>query len=66
MFQSSAESIERFMEDQAFSTSYDLAPPPPPPLLSASCLSFSYCVSPFELNDGIRHGGGGVGGGGGA
>ncbi len=28
-----AESIEWFIEDQAFSPSYDLAPPPPPPPL---------------------------------
>jgi hypothetical protein len=28
----SAESIERFIDDQAFSPSYDLAPPPPPPV----------------------------------
>ncbi len=42
------ESIGRFIEDQAFSRSYELAPPPPrPPLPSASCLSFSVflCVS---------------------
>jgi hypothetical protein len=26
-----SESIEWFVEDQAFSLSYDLAPPPPPP-----------------------------------
>jgi hypothetical protein len=39
------ESIELFIEDQAFSPSYNLSPyPPPPPIPSASCLSFS-CVS---------------------
>jgi hypothetical protein len=43
-----AERLEFFMEDQAFSPSYDLAPPPPiPPLPSESCLSFSVflCVA---------------------
>ncbi len=29
------ESIEWFIEDKAFSPSYDLAPPPPPPLRPA-------------------------------
>jgi hypothetical protein len=43
---SAAWSTERFIEDQAFSPSYDLAPPLPPPP-SASCLSFSVflCVA---------------------
>jgi hypothetical protein len=44
-----AESIESFIEDQAFSLSYDLATPPPhsPLSSSASCLSFSdfLCVA---------------------
>jgi hypothetical protein len=41
-----SESIERFIEDQAFSPWCDLAPPPPPPLLP-SFLSFSVflCVA---------------------
>jgi hypothetical protein len=35
------ESIERFMEGQAFSPSYDLSPPPPPQVVE---LSQSSCV----------------------
>jgi hypothetical protein len=35
------ESIERFIEDQAFLPTYDLAHSPPPPFPSASWLSFS-------------------------
>jgi hypothetical protein len=56
--------IEWFIEDQAFSTMYDIAPPPlPHPILSASCLSFSVflCVaSRAELKaEGEGDGGGG-------
>ncbi len=41
--EASPESIEWFIEDQAFLRSYDLAPQPSPspPLQSESCLSFS-------------------------
>ncbi len=52
--------FELFIEDQAFSPSYDLAPSPPlPPLPSASCLSFSVflCVAGRaywrEMGDGV-------------
>ncbi len=40
-------SIEWFIEDQAFSPSYDLAPRTPPPLPSENCLSFTVflCVA---------------------
>ncbi len=56
--------IECFIEDQAFSTSYDLVPTPPlppPPLPSASFLSFSVflCVAAVKLTDGGGCGGGG-------
>jgi hypothetical protein len=54
------ESVEWFIEDQAFLQSFDSAPRPPPlpPIPSASCLSFSVflCVT-SELTDG-RGGGG--------
>jgi hypothetical protein len=44
-----SKSIQWFIEDQAFSLSYDLAPPAPPstPLPSAKCISFSIfqCVA---------------------
>jgi hypothetical protein len=44
------ESIELFIEDQAFLRSYNSAPrPPPTPPPSGSCLYFSvFCVSPVE------------------
>ncbi len=41
------ESIERFIEDQAFSPSYDLAAPPTPPISKLSLfLSLSVCRLP--------------------
>ncbi len=43
------ESIERFIEDQAFSPSYDLSPSPPPQVVSLSQFS---CVSMVELTGG--------------
>ncbi len=49
------ESIKWFIEDQACSPSYDLAPLPPPfPLLRQQVLSLSQssCVSAVELTDG--------------
>jgi hypothetical protein len=58
-----AESIEWFIEEQAFSQLYDLAPPPPPPPLSRQqvvSLSHSSRVSLVKLTDGR----GGKGGGG--
>ncbi len=52
----------RFIEDQAFSPSYYLAPPPPPLISSRGCLSFSvFWVLPVMLTDG--RGGMGRGGG---
>jgi hypothetical protein len=54
----SPESIEWFIEDQAFLRSYDSAPRPPHYLLSpvsrqqVASLSQSSCVSPVELTDG--------------
>jgi hypothetical protein len=53
------ESIEYFIEDQAFLRSYDSAPRQPPflPPLSHQqvvSLSLSFCVSPAELTDGRR------------
>ncbi len=54
------ESIEVFLEDQAFSALYDLAPhPPPAPLPSAGCLFFSVflCVTGIDLTDGKGGGG---------
>ncbi len=53
-----AESIKGFIEDQAFSPSYDLAPASPSHVSTVS-LSQSSCVSPVELSDG--RGGGGSG-----
>jgi hypothetical protein len=53
------ENIERFVEDHAFSLSYDFAPPAPlPPLCCQQVVSLSQssCVSPVELT-----GGGGLG-----
>jgi hypothetical protein len=54
------ESIERFLEDHAFSPLYNLAPPPPPfplsPVIKVS-LFLRLSVSLVELADG---GGGGV------
>jgi hypothetical protein len=57
------ESIESFIEDQAFSLSFGLAPPPPPPPSPGSFLSFSFllCVSLVELTVKREGGGGGVG-----
>jgi hypothetical protein len=58
-----AESIERCIENQAFSSSSDLAPPTSPPLLSHQQIVFlsqSSCVSPFELTDRGRGGRGWV------
>ncbi len=50
------ESIECFIEDQAFSTSYDLARPSAPlPSASFVSLSQSSCMSPVEFTD--RRGG---------
>ncbi len=48
------DSIEGFIEDQAFLRSYDSAPHPSPPSLpSETCLSSqSSCVPPVELTDG--------------
>ncbi len=47
---STADSGERYLEDQAFSPSYDLAPAPPPPLrMKVDCLSQSSYVTPVEL-----------------
>jgi hypothetical protein len=44
---SEPESIERFIEDQAFSPSYDLAPPPTPPISKLSLfLSLPVCRLP--------------------
>jgi hypothetical protein len=60
-----AESIERFIEDQAFSPSYDLdTPPPSPPPLPQRVVSLSQssCVSPVELHM-TEEGEGGAGGG---
>ncbi len=50
---SESESIEWFIEDQAFSPSYDLAPPPLSRQKVVS-LAQSSCVSPVEMNDGRR------------
>ncbi len=45
-----AKNIEWFIEDQAFSPSYYLAPPPPPqPVIS---IYLYPCVSPVKLTDG--------------
>ncbi len=63
-----AENTEWFIEDQAFSPSYDMAPPPthPFPFQLDVSLSQSSCVSPVELADGVweesNRGGGGGGG----
>jgi hypothetical protein len=54
-----AESIECFIEDQAFPPSYNFAPSPPPPLSSQiDSLSQSSCVSSVDLTDGDGGGGG--------
>ncbi len=61
-FLTTPESIERFIEDQPLSLSYDLAPPHPlSPLSRQQVLSLcqSSCVSPVELTN-RRVGGGGV------
>ncbi len=55
-----AESIEWFIEDQAFLLSYDLAPRPLPPPLSCQqlvYLSQSSSVSPVELMPAMGGGG---------
>jgi hypothetical protein len=62
--EAAAESIEWFIEDQAFSPSYDFAPPPPPPPSPASKLSLSQsswvhknctcCRSSLLTGDGAR------------
>jgi hypothetical protein len=54
-------SIKWFIEDQAFSPSYDLAPISPFPVSKLSVLSLflSLPVSPVEFTDG-RGGGGGA------
>jgi hypothetical protein len=51
-----AESIESFIEYQAFLQSHDSAPCPPPPLplTSASCLSFSVILCVAGLAYGRR------------
>ncbi len=51
-----SESIEWFIENQAFSPSCDIGSSPPPSLPScrAVSLSQSFCVSPVELTDGRR------------
>ncbi len=56
------ENIEWFVEDQAFSPSYDSAPPHPlpPPLPSASCLSFSVFLCGGREYTGWRGGAGGA------
>jgi hypothetical protein len=47
---STADSGERYLEDQAFAPSYDLAPAPPPPLcMKVDCLSQSSYVRPVKL-----------------
>jgi hypothetical protein len=49
-----------YVEDQAFSSSYDLAPPSPPSPLSSQqdvFLCQSSCVSSFEFTDGRGEGG---------
>jgi hypothetical protein len=52
-----AGSIQWFIEDQAFSPSYDLAhpPPPPPPSRQNSCLSYPifFCVAGDGGVDGV-------------
>ncbi len=57
----SPESIDGFIENQAFLLSFDLAPPHPPPPSHQQVVSLyqSSCVSRVELSDG-RGGGGGA------
>jgi hypothetical protein len=43
-FESTEKNIEKFMEDQAFPLTYDLAPPLPPPRQQVVSLS-SFCLS---------------------
>jgi len=57
MFRS--ESIELFIEDQAFSPSYDLAPPPPPSPVSKLSLFLSL---PMYRRSSLLAGEGGIGG----
>ncbi len=45
------DSIERLIEDQAFSQSYDFDPPLPPIPLFHQQVSQSFCVWPVELTD---------------
>jgi hypothetical protein len=54
------ESIEWFIEDQAFLRLYDSAPRPPssPPLPAESCISFPVVSVSAELTDGGGEGGG--------
>ncbi len=56
------ESIEWFIEDRAFSSSYDLAPHPPPPLPSESCLSFTVFLCVASRAEWEERGGGDGGG----
>ncbi len=56
-----SESIEWFIEDQAFLRSYESSKRPPPFLLPSPAVSLSQSssVSPVELSDGRRGAGGG-------
>jgi hypothetical protein len=46
---STADSVERYLEDQAFAPSYDLAPAPLPPLrIQVHCLSQSSYLRPVK------------------
>jgi hypothetical protein len=53
LFSTETKSIELFIEDQAFSLSYDLAPSPPPPT-AVSKLSLSFSVFPGRAYRGGR------------
>ncbi len=55
ILETEAESIEWFIEDQAFSPSYDLAPPPPPPSSPVSKLSFFLSLLRGEWGWGRSH-----------
>jgi hypothetical protein len=54
-----ANSIERFIEDQAFLQSNDLAPPPPPPLSPINKLDQWHMKAGKERQLSHRRGGGG-------